>query len=92
MHIITHFIQAYKLGYTYPRYTFLTIAWYAQRWWTLEPEKYGCTAMEFEEVLEYSLSLLHLPYAKFLDQERETDTELVRRGREEKEGGQAEGG
>ena len=43
-------------------------------------------------MLEYSLSLLHLPYAKFLDQERETDTELVRRGREKKEGGQVEGG
>ena len=37
-------------------------------------------------MLEYSLSLLHLPYAKFLDQERETDTELVSSGREEKEG------
>ena len=66
--------QAYKQGYTYPRYLFFTISWYSERWWFNDIEKYGCTGQQMEEVLQYSMTLLILPYARYRDRSLRTDT------------------
>lgn len=66
--------QAYRQGYSYPRYLFFTISWYAEEWWTKGVEEYGCTAEEMERVLKYSMTLLILPYARYVDNSTQTDT------------------
>ena len=68
------FAQAYRQGYMYPRYVFFAIPWYVDRWWTVEEDSYGCTVEQREEVLEYSITLMNLPFAKFLNGSLETDT------------------
>ena len=37
-------------------------------------EQYGCTGAQMEEVLRYSMTLLILPYARYLDRSLQTDT------------------
>ena len=75
IHMHATHIQGYRKGYTYPRYMFFTIPWYVRdRWWMFEPDSYGCTVEERETVLEYSLILMNLPFAIFLNMTTETDT------------------
>lgn len=66
--------EAYRQGYMYPRYVFFAIPWYVDRWWTVEEDSYGCTVEQREEVLEHSITLMNLPFAKFLNGSLETDT------------------
>ena len=66
--------QAYKNGYRYPRYLFFTISWYGREWWISDIEQYGCTAEQMEQVLQYTLSIVFLPTAEYLDPDLTTDT------------------
>ena len=53
-----HFIQAYRLGFHYPKYMFITYGWYANNWWTIPAtsSRYNCTAEERATVLPYTLA------------------------------------
>jgi len=43
------------MGMRYPRYMFLTYAWYDDGWWEEEDED-GCTSVQRQSVLPYMLS------------------------------------
>ena len=43
-------------------------------WWAEDPDEYGCTVEQLEEVLEHSLSLVNLPFAKYLNKTNTTET------------------
>ena len=43
-------------------------------WWKVGEDDYGCTVEQLKEVLEYSLSLVNLPFAKYLNENITTET------------------
>ena len=67
-------VQAYKLGYMYPRYLFFTIFWYSEKWWNIDIDRYGCTGKQMEELLQYSMTLEIQAYGRFIDPSLHTDT------------------
>ena len=68
------FLQAYRKGYRYPQYLFFMIPWYVNGWWRFEEDSYGCTVAEREETLEYSMTVMNLPFAIYLNMSTNTDT------------------
>ena len=58
----------------YPQYVFFAIPWYVDGWWRFDNESYGCTPEEREEVLEHSITLMNLPFARFLNDSIVTET------------------
>ena len=44
------------MGMRYPRYMFLTYAWYDDGWWEEEDEEDGCTSVQRQSVLPYTLA------------------------------------
>ena len=67
--------KAYQTGRTYPKYLFMTYAWYADEWWI--SDDVNCTGSEMEEVLEFSLALT--PYPEIEDRNAITDEGVVGR-------------
>ena len=54
----TYILQAYRLGFRYPKYMFITYGWFSNNWWT-EPatsSQHNCTAEERATVLLYTLA------------------------------------
>ena len=45
---------------TYPRYAFITYAWYRNYWWVPQGD-INCTVQEMEEVLNHSLAVFADP-------------------------------
>ena len=71
--------QAYKKGYRYPQYMFLTYAWYPPQWWYPETSPdFNCTGEERLEVLNHTLAFLHFPFVRFGDVNASTDVNVVR--------------
>lgn len=70
-------MQAYRRGYTYPRYVWLLYAWYAERWWTEEinPQTANCTDNQLAGFLERGIAMQIYPIA--FDGNATTDTGLV---------------
>ena len=58
-------MQAYQRGFTSPKYMFITIGWYSDRWWQegYSSDNYNCTAEDLEKVALYNIAakLLELP-------------------------------
>ena len=49
--------QAYKRGYTYPRYAWIMHAWYDVNWWTLPSDvPLNCTYSQLAGFLEQALA------------------------------------
>ena len=68
------FSQAYRKGYRYPQYLFFLIPWYVDGWWRFEPDSYGCSVEERETTLEYSMTIMNLPFASFINSSTVTET------------------
>jgi gamma-aminobutyric acid type B receptor len=66
--------EAYRKGYRYPRHLFFMIPWYVNGWWRFEAGSYGCTVAEREDTLEYSMTVMNLPFAAYLNMSTTTDT------------------
>ena len=66
--------QAHRRGYRYPRYLFFMIPWYVSGWWRFEPDSYGCTVAERETTLEFSITVMNLPFAIYLNESTVTET------------------
>ena len=66
--------QAYRKGYRYPRNLFFMIPWYVNGWWRFENDSYGCTVEDREETLEYSMTVMNLPFAIYLNMSTTTET------------------
>ncbi|XP_064383155.1 gamma-aminobutyric acid type B receptor subunit 2-like [Halichondria panicea] len=66
--------QAYKRGYTYPRYAWILYAWYADEWWTQDAGT-GCTSSQLAEFLEkvIAIQVFSVP----ADENAMTDTGLT---------------
>ncbi len=67
-------IQAYKRGYTYPRYAWILYAWYAEEWWTQDADT-GCTSSQLAEFLDKVITIQI--FAVPTDENAMTDTGLV---------------
>ena len=50
------------------------IPWYVNGWWRFEADSYGCTVAEREDTLEYSMTVMNLPFAAYLNMSTTTDT------------------
>ena len=59
--ILHTYMQAYQLGYKYPKYLFLTYGSYESQWWASYNDEVLCTPTELAEVLQFSLAALHFP-------------------------------
>ena len=57
------YVQAWKKGFVYPRYTYITIGWYNEHWWT-SSNPISCTTEQMEATLEYSLAIAQRPVTK----------------------------
>jgi gamma-aminobutyric acid type B receptor len=69
---------AYKKGYRYPQYMFLTYAWYPPQWWDRETSPdFNCTGEERLEVLNHTLAFLHFPFVRFGDVNASTDVNVT---------------
>ena len=66
--------QAYKRGYTYPRYAWILYAWYADEWWTQDTGT-SCTSSQLAEFLDTVLATQI--FAVPADENAMTDTGLV---------------
>ncbi|KAL5491446.1 hypothetical protein EMCRGX_G016732 [Ephydatia muelleri] len=66
--------QALKLGYTYPKYAWITNDWYNDKWWTAAENSavVSCTDKQLEVFLEYALAIHSLPTVE--DNSGATDT------------------
>ena len=75
-YLLTHFLdpkfhivfvckQASKMGYTYPKYTWIINDWYTAYWWTAAEDNsiVNCTDDELEDFLDKVLILHSLPAA-----------------------------
>ncbi len=67
-------IQAYKRGYTYPKYAWILYAWYVDEWWTQDAD-IGCTSSQLAEFLE-KVIVIQI-FAVPSDENAMTDTGLV---------------
>ena len=65
--------QAYRLGFRYPKYIFMTYGWYADKWWTgsATSSQYNCTAEERATILPYTMGPLLPEFPADLDAEAE---------------------
>ena len=59
--------QAYHLNLHYPRHTFITIGWYASKWWLVENPSLSCTPQQRESVLPFSLAVLEYVFIEDLN-------------------------
>ena len=50
------------------------IPWYVNGWWRFENDSYGCTVEDREETLEYSMTVMNLPFAIYLNMSTTTET------------------
>ena len=67
------FVQAYRRGLKYPRFTFLHAAWWSDQWWRGKvTEGHNCTIEERETVVEYSLAVLLYEFIENDDDVAET--------------------
>ena len=71
-------MQAFKKGFAYPRYVWMTFDWYPQRWWTkkLSLDEIDCTDDELERFLDTAITLRRHPTQE--DVNAVTNTGIVR--------------
>lgn len=63
---ILSYSQALQNNIQYPRYLFLTYAWFSQKWWIGSPEEQealmneyeGCTAQRRERAAQFTLAVV----------------------------------
>lgn len=62
----------------YPRYVWITYAWYQDKWWTsaVNGDPVMCSENEFVELLRQSLAIGNFPFSS--DPDAQTDVGMVR--------------
>ena len=79
-------MQAYEYNIRYPRYLFLFLGWFVDKWWIGTPEEqeglrqsevFNCTAEQRESVLPYSLAPLQAEFLEDQDLSTVTSSGIV---------------